>query len=91
MRPPCPGRTPARASEDPSPEPPAETLETRININTASVSELDLLPGVGRTLAERIVQDRAANGPFRSLDDLDRVPGFGSKKIAQLQPYAKVE
>jgi competence protein ComEA len=60
----------------------------RINVNSASAAELDLLPGIGPALAGRIIADREANGPFRTLDDLDRVSGIGPKTVAKLAPYA---
>lgn len=53
-------------------------LETRpIDLNAASAEELALLPGIGPHLAARIVEDRARNGPYRSLEDLARVRGVG--------------
>ncbi|HET6497955.1 MAG TPA: helix-hairpin-helix domain-containing protein [Coriobacteriia bacterium] len=52
-----------------------------IDINRASVAELEALPGVGPATAERIVADREANGPFISPEDLMRVPGIGEKKF----------
>lgn len=68
--------------------PPAQGVARKIDLNTASAAELDLLPSIGPTLAARIIADREANGPFGSLDDLDRVPGIGPKTIAKLVPYA---
>lgn len=62
-----------------------------INVNTATAAELDLLPGIGPARAADIIADRAANGPYTSLDDLDRVPGIGAKTIAKLAPYASAE
>lgn len=56
-----------------------------VNLNTADATLLDTLPGVGPATAARIVADRAANGPFKSPDDLGRVPGIGPKKLDQLK------
>ncbi len=56
----------------------------KININTASAAELDALPGVGASTAEKIVADREANGPFKTAEDLKRVSGIGDKKFAAL-------
>lgn len=64
--------------------------ERRIDLNTASVSELQLLPDVGPTLAERIVADRDRLGPFETLDDLDRVEGVGPRTIAGLRPFVVI-
>lgn len=75
----------------PAKPPTAQGVARKINLNTASAAELDLLPSIGPTLAARIIADREANGPFSSLDDLDRVPGIGPKTIAKLVPYASAE
>ena len=79
------GSSPASAARS------AEGVARKINLNTASAAELDLLPSIGPTLAARIIADREANGPFGSLDDLDRVPGIGPKTVAKLVPYATAE
>lgn len=55
-----------------------------VNINTASAAQLDTLPGVGASTAEKIVADREANGPFKTVEDLKRVSGIGDKKFAAL-------
>lgn len=52
----------------------------RVNINTAGAGELQSLPGIGPSTAAKIVDDRKANGPFKSCDDLKRVSGIGEKK-----------
>ncbi|CQR72082.1 ComE operon protein 1 [Sporomusa ovata DSM 2662] len=57
----------------------------KININTASAAELDKLPGIGPSLAERIAQFRTANGPFSDLADLKKVPGIGEAKYNQFK------
>lgn len=56
----------------------------KININTATAEELDALPGVGISTAEKIIADRKANGPFSSPEELKRVSGIGDKKYAAL-------
>ena len=50
----------------------------KININTASVKELQKLDGVGRGVAQRIVDYRDANGPFKRTEDLRKVEGVGA-------------
>lgn len=67
---------------------PADVREYLVDINTASAAELVLLPGVGLSIAECIVAERDANGPFRSFDDLKRVKGLGPQKIQQIQKCA---
>ena len=57
-----------------------------INLNTASESDLDALPGVGPVMAGRITAWRTENGGFHSVDDLQQVPGIGPKVFANLQP-----
>lgn len=61
-----------------------------ININRATVGELDSLPGIGPVLASRIIDYRKANGPFISIDDLQKVSGIGSAKFAQLKSKVRV-
>ena len=60
---------------------------SRVNINTASTEELDTLPGIGPSTAEKIVADREANGPFATIEDLKRVSGIGDKKYANLSEH----
>jgi competence ComEA-like helix-hairpin-helix protein len=62
----------------------------RINVNTASVDELQRLPRIGRVTAERIVEYRQANGPFGSLQDLAAVRNVGDATVAGLLPTATV-
>ncbi len=56
-----------------------------VDLNTATVEQLDALPGVGPATAKKIVDDRTRNGPFRTVDDLLRVPGIGPKKLDALK------
>jgi competence protein ComEA len=56
-----------------------------IHLNTATADELDTLPGVGPVTAERILEYREQNGPFRSVDELDAVTGIGPKRLEQLR------
>ncbi len=69
----------------------APTLAVRINVNTAGAAELDLLPGIGPALAQRIIESRTATGPFRSLADLGRVSGIGDKTLEKLAPHVRFE
>lgn len=58
-----------------------------VNINTASVQELKLLPRVGPALAQRILEFREKNGPFKSPEELMRVKGIGEKTFHLMKPY----
>ena len=61
-----------------------------VNINTASASELEKLPGIGPALAQRIVEYRDSHGPFASVDALTDVPGIGKAKLEGLREQATV-
>ncbi len=56
-----------------------------ININTADNAELDLLPGIGPVLSQRIIDYRLQNNNFKSIDDLQNVPGIGDKLFGQIK------
>lgn len=62
-----------------------------VNINTADASQLALLPRVGAKAAERIVEYRKANGPFKKVTDLMQVKGIGEKSFELLRPYLAVD
>ncbi len=57
----------------------------RIDLNTASLGELDLLPRIGPALAARIIADREENGAYETIDELERVRGIGPKTIEKLR------
>jgi competence protein ComEA len=61
-----------------------------VNINTATLEELETLPGIGPAIGQRIVDYRTAHGPFRSIDDLLNVSGIGEKRLADLRPNITV-
>ncbi|MDE2803907.1 MAG: helix-hairpin-helix domain-containing protein [Gemmatimonadota bacterium] len=61
-----------------------------IDPNVASEEDLDRLPGVGASIAMRIVQDRERNGPFARPEDLARVSGLGARSVERLSPYLRV-
>ncbi|MCZ2824544.1 ComEA family DNA-binding protein [Modestobacter sp. VKM Ac-2982] len=61
-----------------------------LDLNTATVAELDALPGIGPVLAQRIVDHRSAHGPFTSVDRLDDVSGIGPAIFAELAERVRV-
>ncbi len=63
----------------------ALALGRRLDLNTAAPEELALLPGVGPSLARRIVEAREQGGGFRSWEDVDAVPGVGAAKLQTLR------
>lgn len=62
----------------------------QVDINTASATELEELPGVGPAIAGRIIDHRELNGPFTSVDDLLDVSGIGPKTLENIRPQATV-
>lgn len=60
----------------------------RIDLNAAGADELQLLPGIGPALAERIVADRLEHGAFATVEDLRRVRGVGERTVLNLRPFA---
>jgi competence protein ComEA len=57
----------------------------KVSLSSASITDLDALPGVGPVTAQKIVDYRAAHGGFSSVDDLDAIPGIGPARLEQLR------
>jgi competence protein ComEA len=63
---------------------------TAVNINTATASQLEGLPGIGKATADRIVEYRQKNGGFKKVEDLMNVRGIGEKSFLKLKPLVTV-
>lgn len=61
----------------------------QVDLNEADLADLTTLPGIGSSRAAAIVLHRVRHGPFRSIDDLDRVEGFGSALVEQVRPFLR--
>jgi competence protein ComEA len=66
-----------------------ETVAFQVDINQAEWPELVQLPGVGKALAQRIVDSRRNQGPFADHQDLRRVRGIGPKTLENIRPYLR--
>lgn len=70
----------------------AGAMEARlVNVNTASAADFAAVKGIGEVKAQAIVEYRAKNGPFKSVDDLVQVKGIGEKLLAKLRPQLVLE
>lgn len=69
----------------------AAKVQGTVNINTATMKELKLLPGVGKKTAENIISHREQQGRFATVDELLKVQGIGKKTMEKIRPYCTVE
>ncbi|HHT9138424.1 MAG: helix-hairpin-helix domain-containing protein [Candidatus Brocadiales bacterium] len=68
-----------------------EQVEGKVNINTATESQIALLPGLGPKLATEVVNYRANNGNFKTIEDIKKVSGVGDKKFEKIKDYVVLE
>jgi comEA protein len=61
-----------------------------VNLNTATAAQLDALPGIGKSTAQRIVEYRQKNGGFKKIEELMNVKGVGEKSFLRLKPRITV-
>ncbi|HVF87514.1 MAG TPA: helix-hairpin-helix domain-containing protein [Pyrinomonadaceae bacterium] len=91
----APRRASLRREENVSAISPVEIAKTasasRLNLNTASAGELEKIPGIGPSLAARIVEHRERHGGFRRVEHLLMVRGFSDRRFRQVRPYLFAE
>ncbi len=63
----------------------------KVNVNTANQSELETLPGIGPSIASRIIEYREKNGKFQKIEDLQNVKGIGDAKFGNVKEYVVVQ
>ena len=69
---------------------PKATAAAPVNLNSASVAQLQTLPGIGASTAQRIVEYRQKNGSFKKIEELMNVKGIGEKSFLKLKPLITV-
>ena len=82
----CGSLAAAGAGESKKKQPPAKPLD----LNTATIEQLQQLPGIGPTTASAIVRFREKSGPFRRVEDLLAIRGITKRKLEKLRPYVAV-
>jgi|GEM_PF-1666515 len=83
--------TASNKKRPPAPVAPPLPQPITVNINTATQAQLESLPSVGPATAIRIIEYRTKHGPFKRVEDLDKVKGIGEKTIAKLAPLVTVQ
>jgi len=77
-------------AQEPRPMPATAAAAAPINLNTATVAQLETLPGIGKATAERILEYRQKSGAFKKVEDLMNVRGIGEKSFLTLKPLVTV-
>jgi comEA protein len=81
---------PPRVSVTPE-NPDSKASYKKINLNTATLKELDALPGIGKELGKRILDYRETNGNFSSIEELRKIKGIGQKTFEKLKDLITIE
>jgi competence protein ComEA len=82
---PVPPSTPARGA------PTATRVASKINLNTATLAELDALPGIGPSIGQRIIDYRTQNGDFKTIEEIKKVRGIGDALFNQIKDLITVQ
>jgi len=80
----------APATQSPTPAAAVAPSKPAINLNTATLEQLETLPGIGRKTAERILEYRTKSGSFKRIEELMNVKGIGEKSFLKLKPLVAV-
>jgi competence protein ComEA len=80
----------ATATQEQTPAAAAASSKPLLNINTATIDQLETLPGIGRKTAERIIEYRTKSGSFKRIEELMNVKGIGEKSFLKLKPLIVV-
>jgi competence protein ComEA len=80
----------AAQSKGAKPKPPTTAVTMPVNLNTATVTELQALPGIGAATAKLIVEHRQKNGNFKKVEELMNIKGIGEKSFLKLKPMVTV-
>lgn len=67
------------------------TSQIYLNLNTATIDDLDKIPGIGKIIAQRIIEYREKNNGFKNIGELKYVKGISDKKLEKIKKYIKVE
>jgi len=86
--------TPAVAQAQEAKPAPSRAASSRtpavVNLNTATAAQIATLPGIGPATAQRIIEHREKNGPFKKIEELMNVKGIGEKSFLKLKPFLSV-
>lgn len=77
-------------AQTPAASPAVAAQKASINLNTATIDQLETLPGIGRKTAERILEQRQKSGGFKKIEELMNVKGIGEKSFLKIKPMVFV-